>query len=118
MRLTLWDVLTILLLIALVLAGVVFLQIFIDPYTSLNPFPPPTLPAVIQLPTSTNTPRVLPPTWTPTAPTGGQATLRPSSTLPPAATSFVLPTVTATATPTKTPTHTPQPTATITSTPS
>lgn len=136
MRLTLWDVLTILLLIALVLAGVVFLQIFMDPYTSLNPFPPPTMPAVIQLPTATNTPRVLPPTWTPTAPTGGQATLRPSSTLPPTATSFLVPTATATPTPTRTPTltptvtqtptntliptatNTPQPTATITSTPS
>ena len=136
MRLTIWDILSIILLVALVLVGVIVAQIFIDPYAAVNPFPPATLPAPIQLPTSTNTPRVLPPTWTPTAPTGGQATLRPSSTLPPTATSFLVPTATATPTPTRTPTltptvtqtptktliptatNTPQPTATITSTPS
>lgn len=113
MRLTLWDILAIILLVALVMVGVIFLQIFIDPYSPVNPFPPEKLPEVIQLPTATNTPRVLPPTWTPTAPISGQGTLRPSSTLPPTATGFVLPTATYTPTPTFTPTKTP----TVTRTP-
>lgn len=116
MRLTLWDILAIILLVALVMVGVIFLQIFIDPNSSLNPFPPATLPAVIQLPTSTNTPRVLPPTWTPTAPLGGQSTLRPSSTPQATATGFVLPTATPTPTPTRTPTMTPTVTRTPTKT--
>ena len=116
MRLTIWDILSIILLVALVLVGVIVAQIFIDPYAAVNPFPPATLPAPIQLPTSTNTPRVLPPTWTPTAPTGGQATLRPTSTLPATATGFVLPTATNTPTPTRTVTPTPTVTRTPTKT--
>lgn len=116
MRLTIWDILSIILLLALILVGVIVVQIFIDPYSSVNPFPPATMPAPIQLPTSTNTPRVLPPTWTPTALTSGQATLRPSSTLPPTATSFLVPTATATPTPTRTPTLTPTVTQTPTET--
>ncbi len=112
MRLTLWDILAIMVTVALVLVCVIFLQIFIDPYSTLNPFPPATLPAVIQLPTATNTPRVMPPTWTPT-PGGSMSTLRPSSTLAPTSTGFVLPTATNTPTETPTPTRTP----TITRTP-
>ncbi len=116
MRLTLWDILAIMVTLALVLVSVIFLQIFIDPYAAVNPFPPETLPAPIQLPTSTNTPRVLPPTWTPTPLYGVNATLRPSSTLLPTSTGFVLPsatsTPTATPTPTSTPTRTPIPTRT------
>lgn len=114
MRLTIWDILSIILLLTLVLVGVIVVQIFIDPYSSVNPFPPATMPAPIQLPTSTNTPRVLPPTWTPTPQSGGQATLRPSSTLPPTATGFMLPTLTST--PTATRTITPTPTLTRTPT--
>lgn len=116
MRLTLWDILAIMVTVALVLVSVIFVQIFLDPYSAVNPFPPESLPAVIQLPTSTNTPRVLPPTWTPTAPTGGQPTLRPSSTLQATATGFVLPTATPTPTPTRTPTMTPTVTRTPTKT--
>jgi len=58
MQLTLWDILSIILLVALVLVGAIVVQIFINPYSAANPFPPATLPAPIQLPTSTNTPRV------------------------------------------------------------
>lgn len=116
MRLTIWDILSIILLVALVLVGVIVAQIFIDPYTSVNPFPPATLPAPIQLPTATNTPRVLPATWTPTPQPGAQSTLRPTSTLPATATGFVLPTSTNTPTATSTVTSTPTVTRTPTKT--
>lgn len=117
MRLTLWDILAIIVVVALVLVGVIFVQIFLDPFSSVNPFPPETLPAPIQLPTSTNTPRVLPATWTPTPMMGNISTLRPSSTLPPTSTGFILPTATNTPTPTSTPTNTPTITRTPTNTP-
>jgi hypothetical protein len=57
-------------------AGLLVLLVFVNPQMSLNPFPPPPLPALVALPTSTPTPLIsLPPTWTPTA------DLRPTSTM-------------------------------------
>jgi hypothetical protein len=53
----------------------------------VNPFPPATLPATIDIPTSTYTPVILPPTWTPT-PWFSQ-TPRPSSTPFPTSTPIV-----------------------------
>ena len=101
-------------LLALFFLGGIFLQIFADPYSVINPFPPPTLPATLTIPSSTPTQRSLPPTWTYTpAEPGLFTTLQPTSTLPPTATGFVLPTFTETPTPTSTPTDTP----TITNTP-
>jgi hypothetical protein len=119
MRIRVWDVLAILLLLATVVAIVVFATIFADPTTSLNPFPPPTMPALLVLPTATNTPHVLPPTWTPAAtqavtPTD---TLAPSSTPIPSATLFVMPFPTITFTPSVTPTETLTPTDTVSPTP-
>jgi hypothetical protein len=68
---------------------VVFGLIFVNPQSALNPFPPATLPAVLELPTITPTARVvLPATWTP------------------------LPTIQATATSTPRPTWTPLPSET------
>lgn len=64
---TIWNILTVLILIMTACVCVVAAAIFINPHLSINPFPPPTLPAVITFPTATPTPRVvLPPTWTPT----------------------------------------------------
>jgi len=40
MKLSIWDVLTILTLCAIVVVGVVYLSILSDPDSSLNPFPP------------------------------------------------------------------------------
>lgn len=75
------NVLTVLFLLSAVCIGVVFATIFINPYVPYNPFPPPTLPAVVSPPTATPTPRgVLPPTWTPTF------TLEPTDTPEPTAT--------------------------------
>ncbi len=63
-----WNVLTVLVLLAAVCVGVVFLIVFINPHVGINPFPPPTMPARIALNTPTPTPKsILPPTWTPTA---------------------------------------------------
>ncbi|OGO35611.1 MAG: hypothetical protein A2W35_20275 [Chloroflexi bacterium RBG_16_57_11] len=89
-----WSVLTILILLTAVCVAAVFLVIFTNPYSSLNPFPPPTLPARAELPTSTPTNEVipLPPTWTVTSspvpiPT---ETPTPTSTLPPTPTPITL----------------------------
>jgi hypothetical protein len=66
-----WNVLTVLVLLSAVCVAAVFLTVFINPHTGINPFPPPTMPVLLELDTPippTPTPKsVLPPTWTPTA---------------------------------------------------
>lgn len=61
-----WNILTVIFIIISVAAIGYFGLLFADPATPLNPFPPPTMPALIQLPTSTPMAVKLPPTWTPT----------------------------------------------------
>jgi hypothetical protein len=62
-----WNVLTILILVSILCVISVYLLIFINPSSSLNPFPPPTLYPSLAAPTATVTPRfTLVPTWTPT----------------------------------------------------
>jgi hypothetical protein len=63
-----WNILTVLVLVALLCVISYFALIFLDPSSSLNPFPPPTLnPALFTL-TPTVTPRfTLVPSWTPTS---------------------------------------------------
>ena len=39
-----WNILTVLVLMAVVCVGLGFGMIFLDPYSAINPFPPPTLP--------------------------------------------------------------------------
>lgn len=72
-----WNSLTALFLIASFAAVGYFLVLFSNPAASLNPFPPPTLPALVQLPTSTPTLVLLPATWTPTV----TSTLTPAPTV-------------------------------------
>ncbi len=94
-----WNILTIFALLGVLAIALIFLAIFLNPYASLNPFPPATLPAVMAFPTSTATPvRFLDPTWTasPTQEPTITSTLLPSSTLPPTETPFVLFTLTPT----------------------
>jgi hypothetical protein len=56
----------IVLLAALGVAGVTA-AVFLNPYMSYNPYPPPTLPPTLGPPTATPTPEIfLPSTWTPT----------------------------------------------------
>lgn len=72
-----WNLLTTLLIIGIVLMVGYFALIYIDPYLPLNPFPPIPFPAQIVLPTATETPTALmefPATWTLTA------TLEPTET--------------------------------------
>jgi len=60
-----WNVLTALALLVVLCVMIGFLMLFTNPNAQFNPFPPPTLPAVLAFPTATATPQlVLPPTWT------------------------------------------------------
>lgn len=76
-----FNLLTIIVLATTVcLAGVVVV-VYINPTIPINPFPPPTLPPLLELPTLTPTPRnLLPPTWTPTVTPEPTSTLTPSPT--------------------------------------
>jgi len=121
----LWNVATLLVLIGTLALGILFLDIFINPASSLNPFPPPAAPTLLQFPTATITPRSLPATWTPspTFPPSETPTPRPTYTLEPSFTPFFLtpqkntPTQTEIPTSTSTATCTPTPTATMLTTP-
>jgi hypothetical protein len=108
MKLNLWNVLSVFTLAVTAGVGVLYLQIFINPYASTNPFPPPTLPAALVLPSSTPTLRKMPATWTYTPEAGSKniADLLPSSTLRPSETPVNFPTSTPTPTTTLTPTAT------------
>ena len=65
---TVWNILTVLVLIAAVGVGIVYLIILINPNVGINPFPPPDMPVRAALDTPTPTVvSILPPTWTPTA---------------------------------------------------
>ncbi|MCD4672970.1 MAG: heparin lyase I family protein [Anaerolineaceae bacterium] len=108
---TVWDILTILVLLVAVGLIIVFAQIFINPQVAYNPLPPPTMVPTVGIPTSTPTLKSLPPTWTPPPDEGNKAartTLRPSQTGPPPnATVHLL--YTYTITPTGMPTDAPLP---------
>jgi len=99
-----WNFLTICMVLASVALVGLFLLIYSNPYISINPFPPPTMPVLSILPTSTATPVLMPSTWTPTAeatstPLAVEATFTPE----PSATveSAEIPTATATIQPTE-----------------
>jgi hypothetical protein len=86
------NCLTLVILLATLGVGVVLAFVFINPYSAINPYPPPTLPPTLGPPTATNTPQIfLPTSWTSTpsvtfTPTETEtptppATLTPSATL-------------------------------------
>ncbi len=64
-----WNFMTVCTVLATIALAVFLLMVFSNPYISINPFPPPTMPALVVYPTSTATPVMLPPTWTPAVPT-------------------------------------------------
>ena len=104
---SIWDILTIVVLLITLCLGVYFVSIFVDPGSSLNMLKP------AWTPTATVTPIQMEPTWTPTAtvyvpPT---ATLLPSITPPATYTPANLVPVTDTPVSTETPTITPTPKA-------
>jgi len=79
-RETLFNILTIFVLVATVVVALVLLSIFSNPNSALNPFRPPTLPPTSVLPTATPTQKQLPPTWTPTVPASQPRSFLPDST--------------------------------------
>ena len=110
----LWDVLSILGLLATCGVAAVVLMIFNNPNSGFNFFPPPTEIPTVEIPTSTPTRFQLPPTWTATPDFETTITLASSQTPLPTRTSFTLPTFTSTATFTNTPSETPVATLTFT----
>jgi len=76
-----FNVLTGIVLLVTFYVGSRFVLIFLNPQSSLNPYPPPTLPATLGPPTPTNTPAIRLPTEIP--PT---STPRPLPTIAPSAT--------------------------------
>ncbi len=115
MKVSFWDVLSILGLLAICMLAAVFTSIFIAPNSMFNPFPPQALPPQVVIPSSTATLLRLPPTWTLTPGSAyDTATLAPSQTMVPSSTGFRLATFTPTPTNTYTPSNTPTTTKTRT----
>lgn len=119
MRNGLWDILTVLAVLAAVVVVLAFGFIFLNPDSFLNPLSPPEIPTQLMLPTATATLKQLPQINTPveiafTATNTITDTPKPSSTPLPTNTQFVLPSPTIT----NTPTRTTVPTSTATTTPS
>ena len=64
-----WNILTVIVVLMTLCVCIGVGLLLINPQSSINPFPPPTMPVEAEFPTATPTPKsVLPPTWTP-APT-------------------------------------------------
>lgn len=82
------NVLTVIVLLITLYIGFRFTMIFLNPQGSLNPYPPPTLPATLGPPTPTNTPAIRLPTEIPAT-----STPRPLPTSAPTATETVPATV-------------------------
>ncbi len=61
-----WNVLTTLVILSTLCLIGYFLVLFSNPQVAVNPYPPPTMPVLALLPSSTATQPSLPPTWTPT----------------------------------------------------
>ena len=99
---SLWDMLSILVLVITLCIGGYFALIFVNPNTPLNPLPPP--PTALLFPTATITPIQPEATWTVTITiTTPTATLAPLITLEPSITPVLLVPPTKTPKPTSTP---------------
>jgi len=109
-----YNVLTIVALLASVCLCLGFLGLFVNPNSAINPFPPPTAIQPLQMPTATWTPIQLPATWTPSVTIEPSTTWTPQPSVTPGVinTIAVLPTETSrfTATSTPRPSATPRPT--------
>lgn len=116
MKLSFWDILASMVMLGGLALATIFINIFINPYSFINPFPPPTPVASLQVPTLTPSQRSLPELWTATPETPGVPSVtrvNETVTITVTGTRLVLPTGTATSTRTKTPT----PSKSITNTP-
>ncbi|MDI6769443.1 MAG: hypothetical protein QMD04_07190 [Anaerolineales bacterium] len=88
-----WNAATLLVFFGTLGLGILFLNIYLNPASALNPFPPPPTPTLLQFPTATITPLSLPATWTPspTVEPSDTPTPRPTYTLEPTFTPFIIP---------------------------
>jgi hypothetical protein len=84
---------TVIVLLITAYVGIRFVLIFLNPQSSFNPYPPPTLPPTLGPPTPTNTPAIMLPTEIPQT-----STPRPLPTIAPTATDTPEPTATLDAT--------------------
>ncbi|HEY9077284.1 MAG TPA: NBR1-Ig-like domain-containing protein [Anaerolineaceae bacterium] len=118
MKSSLWDILSIFVILGIIIVVIGFVILFTVPSVLPAFLRPPEIPQIIAIPTSTSTPRSLPPTWTPTLPVEVSTPTTnpnlPTSTVPPTNTPFTLPTAPPTwtsipPTPTATATRTPSP---------
>lgn len=102
-QLSIWDLFSVLVLLATLGIGAYFVFLFVNPATALNPLQP-RIPTPFLFPTGTITPIQLGSTWTPTfINVTDTPTLAPTITLQPSATSFSLVPPTKTPAPTATP---------------
>lgn len=87
----LWDVLSGILIVGSLVVALLFIVIFLNPQSGVNPYPPTTLPPPIVTFTPSPTPKqVLPPTWTP----GPSPTTAPTEPVPAATETQAPPTIT------------------------
>ncbi len=102
-KLNMWDMLSVLVLLATAGIAAYFVFVFVNPATAFNPLPP-RIPTAFLFPTATITPIQLAPTWTPTfIDVTDTPTLAPTITLEPSATGFSLVPPSKTPEPTDTP---------------
>jgi hypothetical protein len=82
----LWNLGTLVVLLCLVILVAVFALIFVNPQAVVNPYPPPTMPVALLLPSSTPTPPLptAEPTQPPTATPSPTETPLPAPRPPPA----------------------------------
>ncbi len=109
MKLSFWDILASMVMLAGLAMATIFINIFANPYSFINPFPPPTPISTLDVPTLTPSQRSLPDLWTATPETPGVPSpteVMQTSTVTITGTVLVLPTGTSTSTPTKSPTPT------------
>ena len=103
LKLNIWDMLSVLVLLATLGIAAYFVFVFVNPATAFNPLPP-KIPTPFLFPTGTITPIQLAPTWTPTfIDVTDTPTLAPTFTLEPSATGFSLVPPSKTPQPTNTP---------------
>lgn len=116
MKLSFWDILASMVMLGGLALATIFINIFVNPYSFINPFPPPTPVASLQVPTLTPSQRSLPDLWTSTPETPGVPSVTKvytTSTITVTGTHLVLPTGTSTSTRTASP----SPSKSITNTP-
>jgi hypothetical protein len=64
LKLSFWDIMASMVMLAGMALATIFINIFINPYSFLNPFPPPTPIATLNIPTMTPSQKALPELWT------------------------------------------------------